>query len=74
METYVDIFLSTSGEKVSTINKKLLEIGLKPTLGEHDYVYNWKKIVTIEEELKFIDNIQEKLKGYNVILKFKTMR
>ena len=74
METYVDVFLSTTGEKASAINKKLLEIGLKPTIGEHDYIYNWKGIVTIDEELKFIDEIQDKLKNTGAILKFKTTR
>jgi hypothetical protein len=74
METYIDLFIPTEGEKASSINKKLIEIGLKPTIGEHDYVYNWNGIVTIEEELKFIDNVQEKLKDTGAILKFKTLR
>ena len=74
METYIDIFLPTTGEKASSINEKLITLGLKPTIGEHDYVYNWNGIVTIEEELKFIDEVQEKLKDTGAILKFKTSR
>lgn len=74
METYLDIFLPTIGEKASSINEKLIELGLKPTIGEHDYVYNWNGIVTIDEELKFIDKVQEKLKDTGAILKFKTLR
>jgi len=74
METYIDIYLPTDGERVSTINNKLIELGLKPTIGEHDYIFNWKGIVTIEEEMEFIDIIQEKLRGTGVILKFKTIR
>jgi len=74
METYLNIFLQADGEKASVINKKLLEIGLKPTLGEHDYVYNWNGIATLEEEMKLIDKIQEKLKGTGTLLKFKTSR
>ena len=74
METYVDIFFNTNGEQASTIHNKLLKRGLKPTLGEHDFVYNWNGIITIEEELKFIDRIQSDLKDSGAILKFSTKR
>ncbi len=74
METYVDVFMNVDGEKASVIHNKLLKMGLKPTIGEHDFIYNWNGIVSIEEEIKLIDRIQEELKGTGVILKFKTMR
>jgi hypothetical protein len=74
METYVDIFISADGEKISIIHDIMVELGLKPTIGEHDFVYNWKGITTIEEEIKFIEKIQDKLKGTGVLLKFKTLR
>jgi len=74
METYVDVFMNVDGEKASVIHNKLLKMGLKPTIGEHDFVYNWNGIASIEEEIKLIDRIQETLKGTGVILKFKTMR
>jgi len=74
METYVDVFINSDGEKASIIFKKLSEMGLKYFIGEHDFVYDWKRVVPITEELDFIDNIQEKLKGSSVILKFTTLR
>ena len=74
METYVDVFMNVDGEKASVIHNKLIKLGLKPTIGEHDFIYNWKGIASIEEEIKLIDRIQEELKGTGVILKFKTMR
>ena len=74
METYVDVFMNVDGEKASVIHNKLIKLGLKPTIGEHDFIYNWNGIVSIEEEIKLIDRIQEELKGTGVILKFKTMR
>jgi hypothetical protein len=49
-------------------------MGLKYHMGEHDFEYDWKGIVKISEELAFIDSIQEKFKGDNVILKFTTIR
>lgn len=74
METYIDIYLSTDGEKSSMIHKKLVEHGLKPTIGEHDFIYNWKGIVTMEEEIKFIDKIQSALQGSGAFLRFTTIR
>ena len=74
METYVDVLINADGERASSIFNKLKEIGLKYHLGEHDFIYDWKRIVTIAEELAFIDQIQEKLKGTGVILKFTTIR
>jgi len=74
METYVDVFFSADGENASIIFNKLSGMGLKYHMGEHDFIYDWKRIVTINEELTFIDRIQEKLKGTGVILKFTTIR
>ena len=74
METYVDLYLNSDGEKASIIHKYLLELGLKPTIGDHDFVYDWKGIVNIDEEIQFIENIQMKLKGTGTILRFQTIR
>jgi len=74
METYIDVYLSVDGEKASIIYKKILLLGLKPTIGDHDFIFNWKRIVNIDEEITFIDNIQSELKGTGAILKFTTIR
>jgi len=74
MKTYVEIYFSANGEKASVISERLLEIGLKTTIGEHDFVYRWKDNVTLSEVLKFVDHVQSKLKGSGAILKFSTFR
>ena len=74
METFVDVYLSVDGEKGSVIFNKLNEIGLKSYIGEHDFVYDWKGIATISDELKLVDKIQLQLKGTGVMLKFTTIR
>ncbi len=74
METYIDVYISSDGVKSSEILKKLVEMGLKPSIGDHDFIYDWKGIVSIEEEIQLIDRIQDKLRGTGVILKFKTNR
>lgn len=74
METYIDVFLSSDGEKASMVFNKLKEMGFKYSMGEHDFMFDWKGIAKISEELAFVDSIQEKLKGTGVILKFTTIR
>ncbi len=74
MKTYVEVYVSADGEKASVISEKLHEIGLKPTIGEHDFVYNWKEGATLSEVLHFVDRIQSKLKGTGAILNFSTFR
>ena len=74
METYIDIFLSTEGEKASIIEKKLKDMGFKTYIGEHDFIYDWGKIVDPSEVINFVDKIQSNLKGAGVIFKFTTIR
>ena len=38
MKTYVEVMVSADGEKASVITERLIEMGLKPTIGEHDFV------------------------------------
>ena len=74
METFIDVYWNVDGEKSSIVFSKLNEIGLKYFIGEHDFVYDWKGIATISDELKLIDEIQSQLKGTGVLLKFTTVR
>ena len=74
MKTYVEILHSADGEKVSVIFEKMRDMGFEPTLGEHEFVYNWKKNVTLPEVIKFLDNVVTKLRGTGAILKFTTIR
>ncbi len=74
MKTYVEVYVAADGEKASEITQKLHEMGLEPSFGEHDFEYKWKDEVTLPEVLRFVDNIQSKLKGTGAILKFATIR
>ena len=74
METFVDVYMNVDGEKGSVIFTKLNELGLKYYIGEHDFVYDWKGIATISDELKLIDKIQTQLKGTGAMLKYTTIR
>jgi hypothetical protein len=74
METYIDLFLSADGEKASEIQRRLRELGLKPAVGDHDFMYDWKGVADTAEIIAFVDKVQAHLKGTGVILKFNTVR
>jgi hypothetical protein len=74
MKTYVEVLVNADGEKASVITERLINMGLKSTIGEHDFVYKWKDDVTLAEVLNFIDRVQLKLKGTGAILNFSTIR
>jgi hypothetical protein len=65
--------VSTEGEKASKITDILFDMKFKTTFGQHDFVYNWKRKVTLIELLKFVDNVQAKLNGTGALLKFTTI-
>ena len=73
MKTYVEVIVSTEGEKASVITDKFFDMGFKTTFGQHDFVYNWKEKATLHEVLKFVDKVQLKLKGTGALLKFTTI-
>ena len=74
MKTYVEVFVSSEGMKASEILEKLTKIGFKPSFGEQDFVYQWRKQVVLPEILNFVDKVQSKLKGSGVIMKFTTIK
>jgi len=58
---------------MSKIARRFRELGFKPTLGMHDFVYKWEETkVTPEKVIDLIHKVQEKLKGTNVGLHFMT--
>jgi hypothetical protein len=73
MKTYVEILHSTDGIKPSMIFEILTDMGLKPSYGQHDFVYYWNKDVTFTEIILFLDRLIKKLKGSGAILKFSTI-
>jgi len=73
METQLEVIVSSDGEKASVITSKLIEMGFEPGYGQHDFVYIWKKDVVLSQLLHFIDQVQDKLRGCQVLLQFETI-
>jgi len=73
MRTYVSIIVSSEGRSLSEIAKIFKDLGFKPTLGMHDFVYEWEETkVTPEKVIELADKVQIKLKGTKVGLHFVT--
>lgn len=73
MRTNVSIIVSSEGGLMSEVAKRFVEFGFKPTLGMHDFVYEWEETnLTTEKVIELIDKVQKKLKGMNVGLHFVT--
>ena len=74
MKTYVEVIVSSEGTKASEILMILTDLGFQPSFGEQDFVYHWGKNVVLPEILRFIDEVQGKLKGTKTLLKFTTIK
>ena len=74
MRTYITVTISSEGAKASEINERFHELGFSTTLGSHDFVYDWKeKSLTADQVINFIDKVQTKLKGMNVMISATTI-
>lgn len=72
MRTFVVVSLSSEGGSASQVTNKLIDMGFETTLGSNDFVYNWEKNVEPVEVIRFVDDVQKKLQGMNVLLQFAT--
>ena len=72
MRTFVVVTVSSEGSSASQVTNKLIDMGFESTLGNHDFVYNWDKNVEPEAVIRFVDDVQKKLQGMNVLLQFVT--
>ena len=73
MKSYLIVWFNSEGGKPSEINQRLMSLGFKPIQGTHDFVYEWRKNVEIEEILRFGDKVQMTLLGMNVMFKLETI-
>jgi hypothetical protein len=75
MHTYVTVHMSSEGTKASEILNIFQGLGFEASLGNHDFVFKWKdKHVTPEKVIGFVDKVQEKLRGTQVLMHFTTVR
>lgn len=73
MKTYLNVYLTSDGEKSTSINDRLMSMGFKPNKGEFDYIYEWEGDVGVEDSLSLADKVHSTLKGGNVFFKLETV-
>ncbi|VVB91910.1 Uncharacterised protein [uncultured archaeon] len=73
MKSYLIVWFNSEGGKPSEINQRLMSLGFKPLQGTHDYVYEWRKNVEVDEILSFGDKVKMTLQGLNVMFKLETI-
>lgn len=83
MWTMVSISFSSEGARASEVDKIMKDIGFLTTLGENDYVYKWPDEEAATEEdyrkleakvIHLIDDVQKRLHGKLVHVRFRTIR
>ena len=73
MKTYLIVWFSTDGKKVSEANDRLMSMGFRPVTGNYDYAYDWGKKATPDDALAMGDRVKETLKGCGVTFKLETV-
>ena len=74
MHTYASVILNSEGAKASEVTKAFKELGFTTTLGTYDFSYDWgKHDVTPEEVIDFVEKVQEKLRGKQVMITISTI-
>ncbi|UCD96682.1 MAG: hypothetical protein JSV35_01115 [Candidatus Bathyarchaeota archaeon] len=72
-ETYLTLWFKSEGATPTTIAMRLQRIGFKPVKGKHDFVYDWKRQIGLEEIFKLGDTVSKTLKGLKVLYKLETV-
>ena len=70
-KTYLTLWFNSEGKAPTSVMMKLQEIGFKPSIGKHDFVYDWKQEIGLEDISKLRDTVHKKLKGLKVLYKLK---
>lgn len=66
MRTYVRMVFDSEGASPAEVLRLMRELGFEESMGMHDFVYKWKDRAALEEVLKLIGTMHERLKGLHV--------
>lgn len=71
-KAHLTLWFNSEGKAPTSVIMKLQEIGFRPSMGKHDFVYSWKQGIGLKEISKLGDTIHETLKGSKVLYKLET--
>jgi hypothetical protein len=66
MRTYVRMIFDSEGSSPVEVLRVMRELGFEESMGMHDFVYKWKDRAALEEVLKLIGTMHDRLKGLRV--------
>jgi hypothetical protein len=66
MRTYVRMIFDSEGASPADVLRVMRELGFEESMGMHDFVYKWKDRAALEEVLKLIGTMHDRLKGLRV--------
>ena len=66
MRTYVRMTFHSEGANPQKVLETMRMLGFEESMGMHDFVYRWKDKAALEEVLRLISDMHERLKGLDV--------
>lgn len=66
MRTYVRMIFDSEGASPATVLKVMRDLGFEESMGMHDFVYKWHERSTLDEVLKLVTNMHDRMKGLHV--------
>jgi hypothetical protein len=73
VKTYLTVWFNSEGAGPVVVVEKLRAMGFKPIRGRYDHVYDWGRVIDLEEILQIGTAVHETLKGLKVIYKLETV-
>jgi hypothetical protein len=67
------MIFSSEGASPEAVVKTMRDLGFEESMGMHDFVYKWKEKATIEEVLKLVSTMHQKMRGLNVSYEITTI-
>ncbi|MCI4365869.1 MAG: hypothetical protein L3K10_07430 [Thermoplasmata archaeon] len=66
MRTYVRMTFHSEGSDPTKVLAAMRSVGFEESMGMHDFVYRWKDKATLDEVIRLVTEMHERLKGLDV--------
>lgn len=73
MRTYVRMIFSSEGADPNSVLRVMREIGFEESMGMHDFVYKWKEKASLDEVIRLIGDMHQRMKGLKVSYEITTI-
>lgn len=71
-KAHLTLWFNSEGKAPTSVMMRLQDIGFKPSEGKHDFIYDWKQGIGLEEISVLRDNVHKALRGSKVLYKLET--